>query len=141
MQSDGSIFEAYIIGLDGVQWAGSGQLPENYEVKILGPNLDDQGSYKVLVSEGENLVSFYKNKGVNSKECKVSEAGVRINGHKFNTVRFDEETNIWQLSSSLNIKDEKTGSDTTKGGATIAVTNVAMIIGLWKQHEGVNYGS
>ncbi|KAL4509194.1 hypothetical protein ABPG72_018125 [Tetrahymena utriculariae] len=101
---------AYILGKDLANvWAcstGIAALP-TYQINVEGKNFN--------VNEAELLVKALKNNGVPTDP----NVGLRIKNEKYYTVRFDADAGTWYLK-----KDQ--------GGACIAITKQALVIGTFK---------
>jgi profilin len=119
---------AHIFGHDGSVWASSTGLAalKASDIDIPDANNPDK-TVKHHCDEKKNLLEAVGNKGV-TKDA----AGVRINGEKYQTVRFDADTKTWYLKKN-------------KGGACICVTNQTILFGSWhsdlKTTAGVPQGA
>ena len=105
---------SHIFGHDGSVWASSTGLTalKVGDIEIPDANNPDK-NVKHNCDEKKNLLDAVANKGV----CKDA-GGVRINGEKYMTVRFDGDTKTWYLKKN-------------KGGACICITNQTILFGSW----------
>ncbi|EGR34207.1 profilin family protein, putative [Ichthyophthirius multifiliis] len=104
----------YIVGKqDGLIWATNSGLKtfNTYDVTV------EDKSYSC--NEAKLLVAACQNKGVPTDP----NIGIRINNEKYYTVHFDQDAGTWYLK-----KD--------KGGASIAITNLALVIGTFSLELG-----
>ena len=106
---------AAIYGLDGSCWASSSDWPGLNEYEH-AQELDD-GSTKNL-----KIVEFNCAMGVTKGQRNPTAAGVRMGNQKFVMTQHDPETNAAYLT--------RTGG----GGATVARTKNAIIIGIWDKN-------
>nr|P23412.1 RecName: Full=Profilin [Tetrahymena pyriformis]BAA00694.1 profilin [Tetrahymena pyriformis] len=104
---------------DGTIWAsnvGLTTLYNNYQIDVEGQ--------KANVNETANLLAAMNNNGVPTDPL----CGIRIMNQKYYTVKYDADSQVWYLK-----KDH--------GGACIAITNQALVIGTFditkKQQNGV----
>jgi hypothetical protein len=100
---------------DGTIWAST----PGFQLKTdtVDVDTDDGSTEKVTLSEFNNLVNVFENKGRST-----AKGGVRINGEKYFVVSFDEENNIVYLKKS-------------GGGAAVAKSNLGFVIGTFSSSK------